>query len=219
MSAIPPGPDDDGYEPWEEPEGSVATGGYEDSQTLHSFISVAPILKRGEILKNQDTDDKPEMQSEATVVAGETIMEVESNIDSLPEPYRTAVRLHSLEGYSYPDLVKLLRLPIGTLKSQISRGKKLLKKLSEEPTSVYRNQLHLEQMQTLVATYGDRLPEPYQTPMKLHYLDKDSYPEIAQRLQQPMGTIKSYINRGTKILHTLRDKEEGSVGALEGEDL
>ncbi len=50
--------------------------------------------------------------------------------------------------------------------------------------------------------YVDRLQEPYQSVIRLHYFEKLSYPEIAQRLHCPIGTVKSYVNRGMKILHT-----------------
>ena len=217
MSSGPYEPTDP--DPPKEPEDGEDEGLYEDTKNPHSPINIAPISKRGESLENQGADDNSEIQLEDKVAPSETFLEIQTNINNLPEPYQTAMRLHYLESYNYPDLVKLLHLPMGTIKSHISRGKKMLQELPKEPNSIYQTQSHMEQIQTLLTTCGDKLREPYKTAMRLHYLNKYSYPEIARQLQQPVGTIKSYISRGAKMLDALRDEEESSRGDLEGEEL
>jgi RNA polymerase sigma-70 factor, ECF subfamily len=44
----------------------------------------------------------------------------------LPEEYREAVTLHDLGGIPYDEIAAIARVPIGTIKSRISRGRRLL---------------------------------------------------------------------------------------------
>lgn len=47
-------------------------------------------------------------------------------IDKLPEPYREAVVLVDVEGFSYAEACEMLNLPVGTVKSRLYRGRRLL---------------------------------------------------------------------------------------------
>ncbi len=44
------------------------------------------------------------------------------------------------------------------------------------------------------------IPETYRTPLLMRIVDELSYDQIAESLQIPMGTLKSRINRGIKLL-------------------
>ena len=50
----------------------------------------------------------------------------------LPEKYRTVIHLFYYEDYAVVEIAGILRRPAGTVKSQLSRGKKLLKKMLQE---------------------------------------------------------------------------------------
>jgi RNA polymerase sigma-70 factor (ECF subfamily) len=52
--------------------------------------------------------------------------EVMRAIDALPEAFREAVVLSDLEGLSYPELADVLGVPVGTVKSRLYRGRRLL---------------------------------------------------------------------------------------------
>lgn len=54
--------------------------------------------------------------------------DIERAIDSLPEAFRLAVVLSDLEGFSYQEIARILRLPIGTVRSRLARGRGLLQK-------------------------------------------------------------------------------------------
>mgnify|MGYP000427423416 FL=1 len=45
----------------------------------------------------------------------------------LPEPFRKALLLCDLEGLSYGEISEVLDVPIGTVRSRISRGRAFLK--------------------------------------------------------------------------------------------
>jgi RNA polymerase sigma-70 factor (ECF subfamily) len=54
--------------------------------------------------------------------------EVLAAVDRLPTPFREAVVLSDVEGLSYPELAEVLGLPVGTVKSRLFRGRRLLQK-------------------------------------------------------------------------------------------
>ncbi|KIL37923.1 DNA-directed RNA polymerase subunit sigma [Gordoniibacillus kamchatkensis] len=58
----------------------------------------------------------------------------------------------------------------------------------------------------------DRLPEHHRSVVVLRYLHDFSYNEIAESLQLPLNTVKSYLFRARQQLQTLlRDYEKGGV--------
>lgn len=50
----------------------------------------------------------------------------------LPEKYRTVIHLFYYEDYAVGEIANILRRPEGTVKSQLNRGKKLLKNMLQE---------------------------------------------------------------------------------------
>lgn len=52
--------------------------------------------------------------------------EVMRAIDELPDPFREVVVLSDLEGLSYPELASVLDIPVGTVKSRLFRGRRIL---------------------------------------------------------------------------------------------
>lgn len=73
-----------------------------------------------------------------TLVAGESdavFAEVVARIDaemlqaallSIPEDFAAAVELHDIDGFKYQEIAEILTIPIGTVMSRISRGRRLL---------------------------------------------------------------------------------------------
>jgi RNA polymerase sigma-70 factor (ECF subfamily) len=48
-----------------------------------------------------------------------------------------------------------------------------------------------------------QLPDLYRETIQLYYFDDLTYREIAARLKQPVGTVKTTVHRGTKLLRKM----------------
>ena len=54
--------------------------------------------------------------------------DIERALDSLPENFRTIVVLVDVEGYTYGEVAESLRVPIGTVRSRLSRARSMLQR-------------------------------------------------------------------------------------------
>jgi RNA polymerase sigma-70 factor (ECF subfamily) len=54
--------------------------------------------------------------------------EVLKAIDALPEAFREAVVLSDVEGMSYQEIARILKVPVGTVKSRLFRGRQSLQR-------------------------------------------------------------------------------------------
>ena len=52
--------------------------------------------------------------------------DLQAALDALPEAFRQAVWLRDVEEFSYAEIATMLEVPIGTVMSRISRGRRLL---------------------------------------------------------------------------------------------
>ena len=52
-------------------------------------------------------------------------------LESLPEESRSALTLHEMEGLSYEEVAQTLDIPIGTVRSRISRARRAIEKMIE----------------------------------------------------------------------------------------
>ena len=57
--------------------------------------------------------------------------EVAAALDALPADHQTAVILKDIEGYTYEEIAEFSQTPIGTIRSRIHRGRKILSKQLE----------------------------------------------------------------------------------------
>jgi RNA polymerase sigma-70 factor (ECF subfamily) len=60
------------------------------------------------------------------VAARLTADEVHAALDQLPDDFATAVELHDIDGFKYHEIAEILNVPMGTVMSRISRGRRLL---------------------------------------------------------------------------------------------
>lgn len=95
--------------------------------------------RHDEILSEQAPEDPERLSRENPVFAatkdsdpeGDFFREVVDEevlaaIDELPEDYRMAVVLSDLEGMAYKEIADMLEIPVGTVKSRLFRGRRIL---------------------------------------------------------------------------------------------
>ena len=90
--------------------------------------------RRGEVVQQASSPEAPlflpayQDDPEGSFFSGlvdETILD---HIDRIPAEFREVVLLSDLEGLSYHDIANVLDVPLGTVKSRLFRGRKLLQK-------------------------------------------------------------------------------------------
>ena len=69
-----------------------------------------------------DTSQTPE----ALLLRSTLDVELRAALDRLPEAFRAAVWLRDVEEFSYAEIARMLSVPIGTVMSRISRGRRQL---------------------------------------------------------------------------------------------
>jgi RNA polymerase sigma-70 factor, ECF subfamily len=52
--------------------------------------------------------------------------DLQAAVDDLPDVFRQAVWLRDVEEFSYAEIAKMLEIPVGTVMSRISRGRRML---------------------------------------------------------------------------------------------
>ncbi len=58
--------------------------------------------------------------------------EVAKALQELPEDFRTVVILCDIEGYTYEEIADFIEIPIGTVRSRLHRGRKMLRSMLRE---------------------------------------------------------------------------------------
>jgi RNA polymerase sigma-70 factor (ECF subfamily) len=67
------------------------------------------------------------------------LRDLERAIAKLPEEQRTAILLVGLEGMSYDEVAGILNVPVGTIRSRLSRGREALRRLMGFDSGVGRD--------------------------------------------------------------------------------
>lgn len=96
---------------------TVSYSGLEDFYLYNKVVEDAP---RGE---------RPETENPQNAVLEQLDIEViQKAIDALPVEFRDTVALATLEELSYQEIADTLEIPVGTVRSRLSRGRKLLQR-------------------------------------------------------------------------------------------
>lgn len=89
--------------------------------------------------KRRRMDSLPEHFDQADPSASESVeaaahrQEIEAALAALPREFRAAVILADIEGMSLPEVALALGVPVGTVKSRVFRGRRLLAERLGEP--------------------------------------------------------------------------------------
>lgn len=78
--------------------------------------------------ENASVDLAETLETKYRDLSGFVDDDVKRAIDSLPVEYREAILLSDVEGLPYQDISEITNVPIGTVKSRLNRGRKLLQK-------------------------------------------------------------------------------------------
>ena len=81
-----------------------------DSETVERAADVMAEAQTPELLLTRDLLDA----------------DLQAALDSLPDAFRQAVWLRDVEEFSYAEIARILNVPIGTVMSRISRGRRML---------------------------------------------------------------------------------------------
>jgi RNA polymerase sigma-70 factor (ECF subfamily) len=77
----------------------------------------------------------------------------------------------------------------------------------DQPELVAQDREWLRELEAKVAL----LPSPFREVINLYYFEELSYTEMADVLQQPLGTIKSRLYRGTQLLRQALKTQQSEV--------
>lgn len=93
---------------------------YEDVESVNSNLSYKQESDSAELTDTLETkyNDLGNLMED----------DVKYAIDSLPIEYKEAILLSDVEELSYNDIAEITNVPIGTVKSRLNRGRKLLQK-------------------------------------------------------------------------------------------
>jgi RNA polymerase sigma-70 factor (ECF subfamily) len=72
-------------------------------------------------------DDPPDSNPETIVGESRVSREVVAALDALPEEFRVALMMVDMEELSYQEVSGVLGIPVGTVKSRVSRGRAALR--------------------------------------------------------------------------------------------
>jgi len=101
----------------------IATPGeilYEDLEAINSGLAYKQ--------ETNSTELADTLESKYADFSGLLEDDVKQALDSLPAEYREAILLSDVEELSYQDIAEIANVPIGTIKSRLNRGRKLLQK-------------------------------------------------------------------------------------------
>ena len=75
----------------------------------------------------QAADLRPSQHTPEQLLTRATLdADLQAALDSLPDTFRQAVWLRDVEEFSYAEIAKMMQVPIGTVMSRISRGRRML---------------------------------------------------------------------------------------------
>jgi RNA polymerase sigma-70 factor (ECF subfamily) len=102
------------------------------------------------------SDAEPRLHRTASQEVGLELRDLDRALGRLPEGQRAVILMIGLEGMPYGDVAEVLGIPVGTVRSRLSRGRDALRRMmGAEPDQ------HTERAPTgILAANGHRQPRP-----------------------------------------------------------
>lgn len=91
----------------------------------HVFLNQGPRRRRH--AREVDLDDAPEPVAPGSAEAALVRRDIVAAMQDLPAEQRAAIALTAVEGLSYDEAAAALDIPVGTLRSRLSRGRERLR--------------------------------------------------------------------------------------------
>lgn len=88
-----------------------------------------------------DPDSRPNLDPAHLVLREEKRVAVRNALASLPEHYRIVLILFDIEGYAYEEIAQTLDLPLGTVKSRISRARLSLRERLQSSRELFEDEI------------------------------------------------------------------------------
>ena len=85
-----------------------------------------PIDVDSEVVEQAEAVGVQQQNPEQLLARATLDTDLQAALDDLPEAFRQAVWLRDVEEFSYAEIARIVGVPIGTVMSRISRGRKLL---------------------------------------------------------------------------------------------
>jgi RNA polymerase sigma-70 factor, ECF subfamily len=95
-------------------------------RNMRRHDSRSPIDVDSEIVEQAAGDSSHEFTPEQLLTRASLDADLQAALDALPEAFRQAVWLRDVEELSYAEMARVLDVPIGTVMSRISRGRRAL---------------------------------------------------------------------------------------------
>jgi RNA polymerase sigma-70 factor (ECF subfamily) len=85
-----------------------------------------PVDVDSEVVEQAAGDAAQEPTPEQILTRATLDADLQAALDDLPEAFRQAVWLRDVEEFAYAEIASMLEIPIGTVMSRISRGRRML---------------------------------------------------------------------------------------------
>lgn len=101
----------------------------------HPMQSLVPEDENGEEIESAPWLADPSASVQTTVEQNEDARRLYRLIDELPDVYRSVLTLIDLYDLDYPEAARILRVPLGTIKSRLARARLQLRERLENDSS------------------------------------------------------------------------------------
>ncbi len=96
-----------------------------DFQAIENFCLADELVKE---IKASDKSEARGAEAVTEMLKDYVSDDVIIALENVPEQFRLAVLLSDVEGFSYQEIAEILNISVGTVKSRIFRGRKILQK-------------------------------------------------------------------------------------------
>jgi len=96
-----------------------------DFQAIENFCLADEMVK---VIKASDKSEAKGAEEVVRLLKDYVSDDILKALEAVPEQFRLAVLLSDVEGFSYQEISEILNVSVGTVKSRIFRGRKILQK-------------------------------------------------------------------------------------------